>query len=54
VQNSSRQDQIKSVRNLYQTLPEHTKVYPGHGKFTDIGSEKRENKRITENGGEWL
>ena len=54
VQNSSREDQIKSVRNLYQILPEYTKVFPGHGQFTDIGSEKRENKRIKENGGEWL
>ena len=54
VQNSSRKDQIKSVKNLYKILPEYTKVYPGHGQFTDIGSEKRENKRITENGGEWL
>jgi len=54
VQNSSREDQIKSVQNLYNILPEHTKVYPGHGQFTDIGSEKRENKRITADGGEWL
>jgi len=54
VQNSSKEDQIKSVRNLYEILPVYTKVYPGHGQFTDIRSEKRENKRITVDGGEWL
>ena len=47
VQNSSREDQIISVRRLYEILPEGTKVYPGHGDFTDIGSEKRENSKIT-------
>lgn len=52
VQHSSREDQIKSVRRLYSLFPDVTKVYPGHGKFTDIGSEKRENKFITVDGGE--
>lgn len=47
VQNSSREDQIKSVRRLYKTLPDETIVYPGHGQFTDIGSEKKENERIS-------
>ena len=47
VQNSSREDQIKSVQRLYEILPDNTKVYPGHGDFTDIGSEKRENSKIT-------
>jgi glyoxylase-like metal-dependent hydrolase (beta-lactamase superfamily II) len=54
VQNSSRDDQIKSVRRLYTLFSDEIKVYPGHGQFTDIGSEKVENKRITVNGGEWL
>ena len=49
VQNSSREAQIKSVRRLYDLFPENTAVYPGHGKFTDIGSEKNENKKITTN-----
>ena len=53
VQNSSREHQIKSVRRLYALFPDETKVYPGHGQFTDIGSEKIENKRITADGGEW-
>jgi len=42
----SRPDQIRSVQKLYQSLPDATKVYPGHGEYTDIGSEKKENKRI--------
>lgn len=51
---SSREQQIRSVRRLYTILPEDTKVYPGHGQFTDIGSEKKENKYITADGGEWV
>jgi glyoxylase-like metal-dependent hydrolase (beta-lactamase superfamily II) len=45
-QNGSRPDQIKSVQRLYEILPDSTPVYPGHGQFTDIASEKTENKRI--------
>ena len=51
VQNSSREDQIISVRRLYSLFPDETKVYPGHGQFTDIGSEKRQNNYITVDGG---
>lgn len=36
-----------SVRRLYASLPDDTKVYPGHGTFTDIGSEKTQNKYVT-------
>ena len=36
----------KSVRRLYALLPDETIVYPGHGKFTDIGSEKMENEVV--------
>lgn len=43
----SREDIVKSVRRLYAELPDETKVYPGHGEFTDIGSEKRENEEVT-------
>jgi glyoxylase-like metal-dependent hydrolase (beta-lactamase superfamily II) len=43
----SREDQIRSVRRLYDLLSEGTLVYPGHGEFTTIGREKRENKLIT-------
>jgi len=34
------------VRRLYARLPDKTRVYPGHGQCTDIGSEKQENKKI--------
>jgi len=53
-QNGSREDQIKSVRKLYELFPDSTIVYPGHGQFTDIGSEKKENKKITVDGGDWV
>ena len=41
------------LQELYSLFPDETKVYPGHGKFTDIGSEKILNKYITVEGGEW-
>jgi glyoxylase-like metal-dependent hydrolase (beta-lactamase superfamily II) len=53
-QYGSRDDQIKSVRKLYEFFPDSTIVYPGHGKFIDIGSEKKENTRITVDGGAWV
>jgi glyoxylase-like metal-dependent hydrolase (beta-lactamase superfamily II) len=46
VQNSSREDLIRSVQRLYQILPDSTPVYPGHMQFTDILSEKTLNSRI--------
>ncbi len=42
-----KEDIIKSVRRLYAMLPDSTKVYPGHGESTDVGSEKRENEEVT-------
>ncbi len=39
---------VESVRRLYTILPAKTIVYPGHGQSTDIGSEKRENPRVSE------
>lgn len=42
---------INSVRRLYNLFPDSTVVYPGHGQLTDIGSEKKENHRITLTGG---
>ncbi|MBY9000866.1 MAG: MBL fold metallo-hydrolase [Candidatus Heimdallarchaeota archaeon] len=36
----------KSIQRLF-TLPETTKVYPGHGEFTDIGTEKRDNPFVS-------
>jgi glyoxylase-like metal-dependent hydrolase (beta-lactamase superfamily II) len=43
----SPEDIVKSVRRLYDLLPDETKVYPGHGEFTDIKSEKAENKEVS-------
>ncbi len=43
----SSEEQVRSVRNLYSLLPEDTRVYPGHGAFTNIGSEKQENPYVT-------
>jgi hydroxyacylglutathione hydrolase len=38
---------VKSVRRLYDDLPDATKVYPGHGAATDIGTEKRRNEEVS-------
>jgi len=43
----SKENIANSVRRLYAALPDTTKVYPGHGEFTDIGSEKLENKEVS-------
>ena len=43
----SKENLAKSVRRLYAELPDSTKVYPGHGEFTDIGTEKMENEDVT-------
>ncbi len=48
-----KEDIVKSVRRLYLSLSDKTIVYPGHGHFTDIESEKKENTRVTMNGGLW-
>ena len=45
----SKENIAKSVRRLYAELPDSTKVYPGHGEFTDIGSEKTQNEEVTVN-----
>jgi len=38
---------VKSVRALYASLPDSTKVYPGHGPATDIGTEKKGNEEVS-------
>jgi glyoxylase-like metal-dependent hydrolase (beta-lactamase superfamily II) len=45
--NSSAEALVSSIRRLYGELPDSTRVYPGHGEPTDIGSEKAENTEIT-------
>jgi glyoxylase-like metal-dependent hydrolase (beta-lactamase superfamily II) len=42
----SKDNIAKSVRRLYTELPGSTKVYPGHGEFTDIGTERTENQEV--------
>jgi hydroxyacylglutathione hydrolase len=44
--NGSMEELTASVQRLYDELPDATVVYPGHGEFTDIGSEKTENQVI--------
>jgi glyoxylase-like metal-dependent hydrolase (beta-lactamase superfamily II) len=39
---------VGSVRRLYSLLPDETIVYPGHGQFTTIGSEKKDNAKVSE------
>ncbi|MFH1027389.1 MAG: MBL fold metallo-hydrolase [Pseudomonadota bacterium] len=39
---------VTSIRRLYSLLPDETVVYPGHGQFTTIGSEKKFNEKISE------
>ncbi len=48
VQNSSREDQILSVRRLYMEFPDETLVYPGHSDVTSIGVERVGNKSVNE------
>jgi glyoxylase-like metal-dependent hydrolase (beta-lactamase superfamily II) len=43
----SKENIVKSVRRLYTELIDTTTVYPGHGEFTDIGSEKAHNEEVT-------
>lgn len=44
---ASFETQVKSIRRLYTELPDETLVFPGHGKSTSIGEEKKLNKNIT-------
>lgn len=43
----SKDDIITSVRRLYAELPDKTIVHPGHGEFTDIGSEMLHNREVS-------
>jgi hydroxyacylglutathione hydrolase len=49
LERTSKEELTKSIRRLYSTLADSTIVYPGHGQFTDIGSEKKENERVRQN-----
>ena len=36
----------KSIKNQIYTLPDETKIYPGHGDSTTVGQEKRSNPYV--------
>jgi hydroxyacylglutathione hydrolase len=50
---SSRPQLINSIRTRLMTLPDETRVYPGHGRETTIGAERRENRYINKSGYDW-
>jgi len=54
VQNGSRDDIIRSIRRIYDFFPDNIIVYPGHDEFTDLDSEKKANKYVSQKGGEWV
>jgi glyoxylase-like metal-dependent hydrolase (beta-lactamase superfamily II) len=39
---------LESIRTLTETLPEETRVYPGHGGLTTLGAERATNPFLTE------
>jgi glyoxylase-like metal-dependent hydrolase (beta-lactamase superfamily II) len=39
---------LKSIRTLVDTLPEDTKVYPGHMGVTTLGAERATNPFLAE------
>ena len=43
---SSRSQLIESIRTRLMTLPDETIVYPGHGRETTIGAERRDNPYV--------
>jgi len=44
---SSKEDIVKSIRLLYDSFPDETVIYSGHGKPSTIGYEKVNNKTVT-------
>jgi hydroxyacylglutathione hydrolase len=43
---SSRPQLIESIRTRLMTLPDNTTIYPGHGRETTIGAERRDNPYV--------
>lgn len=50
LQGGSDESITRSVQRLYDELPDETRIYPGHGPSTDIGTEKRQNEEVTVEG----
>ena len=46
---ASEEDLIKSIKEKIFTLSDDTLVYPGHGPYSTVGKEKRENPFLIEN-----
>jgi glyoxylase-like metal-dependent hydrolase (beta-lactamase superfamily II) len=44
---SSRSQLINSIQTRLMVLPDDTAIYPGHGRETTIGAERRENPYVT-------
>jgi glyoxylase-like metal-dependent hydrolase (beta-lactamase superfamily II) len=44
---SSRRQLIDSIHTKLMVLPDNTVVYPGHGRETTIGAERRDNPYVT-------
>lgn len=44
---SSRSQLINSIKTRLMSLPDSTIVYPGHGRETTIGAERRDNPYVT-------
>jgi glyoxylase-like metal-dependent hydrolase (beta-lactamase superfamily II) len=42
---------IHSIKTSLMTLPDDTKVFPGHGPASTIGDERRENPFLNEESG---
>ncbi len=45
--NGSRAELVKSFKKIYDLFQDNMIVYPGHDKFTDLDSEKKENKSVS-------
>jgi glyoxylase-like metal-dependent hydrolase (beta-lactamase superfamily II) len=46
---SSRRQLLESIRTRLMVLPDETIVYPGHGRETTIGAERRDNPYVRNN-----
>lgn len=44
---SSRPQLLESIRNKLMVLPDETAIYPGHGRETTIGAERKDNPYVT-------
>jgi len=43
---SSREELIESINTRLMTLPDDTTVYPGHGRNTTVGTERKDNRAL--------